>query len=221
MSEAKHYRSETIEVTFDGGRCIHAAECIRGLPAVFDTDQRPWIQPSAAAAEEIAAVIARCPSGALHAVPRDGGPAEVPDAANTICVQADGPYYMRGNLRVVTADGALVVHDLRMALCRCGQSQNKPFCDNAHIDAGFHDPGTVASTSDSAAPAAGFVAVADAPLTIKLRSNGPLKLDGGFTLVGAADEGVHRASEAALCRCGGSANKPFCDGSHRHNGFQG
>jgi hypothetical protein len=57
-------------------------------------------------------------------------------------------------------------------------------------------------------------------LSIKLRANGPLRLEGDFELIGADDHTVYCGSETALCRCGGSANKPFCDGSHRHNGFQ-
>jgi hypothetical protein len=58
-------------------------------------------------------------------------------------------------------------------------------------------------------------------LSIKLRANGPLKVDGEFELIGAFGQGVSKGTETALCRCGGSANKPFCDGSHRNNGFEG
>ena len=50
-SQPKRYTSDAIDVTFDTQRCIHAAECVRGLPAVFDTSQRPWIQPANAGAD--------------------------------------------------------------------------------------------------------------------------------------------------------------------------
>lgn len=215
-SPGKRYTGERVHVTFDGPRCIHAAECVRGLPAVFDRNRRPWILPDGAPAEELIAVIERCPSGALHYERVEGGSAEEPDTRNSIEVRADGPYYVRGRLRVVTADGTLMIDDTRLALCRCGQSQHKPFCDNAHLAAAFHDPGNVR-------PNDGAATLEQSELLIKTRINGPLKIEGNFALIGADGTGgdaVYRGDEAALCRCGGSANKPFCDGSHKHNGFQ-
>ena len=232
-SSAKRYTSDAITVTFEAQRCIHAAECVRGLPAVFDKNRRPWVLPSAATAEEIAAVIERCPTGALHYERSDGGPAERPDAHNTLRVRARGPYYVRGKLRVITADGELYFEDVRVAFCRCGQSQIKPFCDNSHIAAGFDDGGAIvlpgAAGAASATPQEaveptsepiGEAAGEHGELTIKLRANGPLRVDGDFELISADRQTIYRGTETALCRCGGSANKPFCDGSHRHNGFQ-
>ncbi len=63
----KAYPAADVTVFFDGAVCQHAGECVRGLPAVFDTSQRPWIQPSQATPEEVAAQVRRCPSGALRA----------------------------------------------------------------------------------------------------------------------------------------------------------
>ena len=62
----KRYTGREIEVTYDPVRCLHAAECVRGLPMVFDTSRRPWVEPDGADAEVLAAVIERCPTGALH-----------------------------------------------------------------------------------------------------------------------------------------------------------
>lgn len=163
----KRYTGAAVHVVFDGPRCIHAAECVRGLPAVFDRNRRPWILPDGAAAEEVAAVVERCPTGALHYERVDGGAQESPDERNTICVQPNGPYYMRGRLRVATADGALLIEDVRLALCRCGQSQHKPFCDNAHQAAGFSDAGRVQANAEAALPEHG-------ELSIKPGANGPL-----------------------------------------------
>src|SRR5215475_11855887 len=123
-----HYTDEAIEVTYDRHRCIHAAECIRGLPAVFDTTRRPWIMPSEASADEIARVIMRCPSGALHFERRGGGSVETPDLPTTIVPTPGGPLYVRGLVQLRSADRRAVFEDVRMALCRCGQSRNKPFC---------------------------------------------------------------------------------------------
>ncbi len=67
---AKTYVGPLVDVSFDGEVCRHAAECVRGMPSVFDTSARPWIDPGAADTEETAdllrAVIGRCPSGALQ-----------------------------------------------------------------------------------------------------------------------------------------------------------
>ncbi|MEU7973681.1 (4Fe-4S)-binding protein [Micromonospora sp. NPDC049089] len=62
----KTYEGQKITVTFEARRCLHAAECVRGLPEVFDTSQRPWIRPDGAEAERLAEVVERCPSGALQ-----------------------------------------------------------------------------------------------------------------------------------------------------------
>jgi len=146
----RHYADDAIDISYDVRRCIDVAECIRGLPAVFDSSRRPWIVPSAASADAIADVIARCPSGALHFIRRDAGPSETPQKPTTIEPTPRGPYYVRGLVELRSADGSLVVEDVRMALCRCGQSHNKPFCDNSHFAANFDDPGTVPKSAPPA-----------------------------------------------------------------------
>ncbi|MFF3781077.1 (4Fe-4S)-binding protein [Streptomyces sp. NPDC001933] len=60
---ARSYDGEGITVEYDVHRCLHAAECVRGLPSVFDTGRKPWIRPDGAPAYDIADVIHRCPSG--------------------------------------------------------------------------------------------------------------------------------------------------------------
>jgi len=72
------YRGTDIEVSFDGDLCIHATECVRGLPAVFDRERRPWVFADNATAEEVSAVVERCPSG-RPAVPPTGRGAERAD----------------------------------------------------------------------------------------------------------------------------------------------
>ena len=67
------YPADGIVVTWEPGRCRHAAECVGGLPAVFDTERRPWIDAAGAPVEDVVTVIDRCPSFALgYRV--DGGP---------------------------------------------------------------------------------------------------------------------------------------------------
>jgi uncharacterized Fe-S cluster protein YjdI/CDGSH-type Zn-finger protein len=136
------YRGERIEVSFDLGQCIHIGECLRGLPAAFELGQRPWIAPDAAPPDDVAAVIERCPSGALQYRRRDGGPEERgPETAKVTPVR-NGPLLVRGHVEVRREDGTLEVLP-RATLCRCGQSANKPFCDNTHLRVGFRAPGEV------------------------------------------------------------------------------
>jgi uncharacterized Fe-S cluster protein YjdI len=66
MDTRKSYVGTDITVSYDRTICTHAAECVRGLPAVFDPQARPWIQPDHAPPAEVVATIARCPSGALR-----------------------------------------------------------------------------------------------------------------------------------------------------------
>ncbi|MGB0092348.1 MAG: (4Fe-4S)-binding protein [Solirubrobacteraceae bacterium] len=68
------YTGERVTVYYEACRCLHFAECIRGLSEVFDVRKRPWIQPDNAPAELVAEVIRRCPSGALHYELAHGSP---------------------------------------------------------------------------------------------------------------------------------------------------
>lgn len=140
------YVGKDIDVTYDAERCIHAAECTRGLPAVFNNSRRPWIDPNGASADAIAAVIVKCPSGALHFIRHDGGTSETPSERETVTVMPGGPLYIRGLVELRTADGRVIVDDTRLVLCRCGQSHNKPFCDNSHLGVAFDDLGVTAET---------------------------------------------------------------------------
>ena len=135
MARQKTYESDGISVLYDPRLCIHAAECVHRLPDVFDPKRRPWIDAGAAGPDAIARVVERCPSGALTYVLRDE-PAEVPDEEATIRLSPNGPVYVRGDVTIERPDGTRT-RVARVALCRCGDSNNKPFCDNSHIEAGF------------------------------------------------------------------------------------
>jgi CDGSH-type Zn-finger protein/uncharacterized Fe-S cluster protein YjdI len=210
--KVRTYESPAIRIVYDPVRCIHAAECVRGLSAVFDPDQRPWIDPSKAAADDIAAVISRCPTGALayERLEAAARPEPTP-SANLVTVSADGPLFLRGRVIVKRADGT-TGEELRLALCRCGASTNKPLCDGGHHARGFTDPGAVVRRG-----ASGFAP--DGALEVTPQTNGPTLVRGHFTLVDGrgADRGVFE--KAAFCRCGASNTKPFCDGSHVAVGF--
>ncbi|TWF83620.1 (4Fe-4S)-binding protein [Streptomyces capillispiralis] len=127
-SDRKAYRTESITVTFEAGRCLHAAACVHGLPEVFDTTRRPWIQPDRAAADRLAEVVRRCPSGALQYERADGG-TEAADGPTTITRGSTGQLTVRGELRVDTPHGPRA--ETRVVLCGCGQSRLQPYCDHA------------------------------------------------------------------------------------------
>jgi uncharacterized Fe-S cluster protein YjdI len=134
------YRSDDIEVTFDPNICIHAARCLMLLPEVFDVSRRKWVTPESASADDVARTIERCPSGALRYHRLDGAPDEVPDAEPSVRTQRDGPLMARGDITIHNATGAVLALGPRFALCRCGNSQNKPFCDNTHRAIAFRAP---------------------------------------------------------------------------------
>lgn len=210
----KEYRSERIAVSFDPGRCIHARECVRGLPEVFDVNKRPWVQPDNAPPDAVAEVVTRCPTGALQFRREDGGlPENVPEE-NVVVVAENGPLYVRGDVEVRDHADNTLLEDTRLALCRCGESRNKPFCDNSHKGSGFRDAGFLANAPYEEGNSAG------GRLVVTTTVNGPLFLKGGFEIHDARGKVSRRMSRAALCRCGGSSNKPFCDGSHSSWGWR-
>ncbi|MEV7522091.1 (4Fe-4S)-binding protein [Streptomyces sp. NPDC091371] len=123
----KSYEGKQITITYEVGRCLHAAECVRGLPSVFDTAQHPWVRPDGADPELAAEVVRRCPSGALQYRLAEG-PAEEPDRPTTVVRDAAGRLVLRGELSVTTSSGE-VRRETRAMLCACGVSANQPFCD--------------------------------------------------------------------------------------------
>ena len=136
---------------------------------------------------------------------RAGNVAEVPDS---------GPLCLTGRIRVEVA-GEIVADTDDVALCRCGHSANKPFCDGSHRRVGFDDPGAIQGgrlcRAGRSAP--------DEPVLIVCAANGPLLVRGPLT-VAASDGATSQGTKGALCRCGSSSTKPFCDGSHRETGFE-
>jgi uncharacterized Fe-S cluster protein YjdI len=134
------YGNDAIEVDWEPRLCIHIRNCVRGLGEVFDPSARPWINVDAADPDAIAKTVLSCPTGALHFRRVDGGEQEEAPAVTTIEPRPNGPLFMRGRLKIVDADGRLIREDTRVALCRCGGSKNKPFCDGSHRRIGFTTP---------------------------------------------------------------------------------
>lgn len=207
------YPGASADVQWDGRLCIHIGECGRANNDLFVGGRKPWCEPDNVSSEEVADVIMRCPSGALSYTRKDGGATEVADSENVVRVTYNGPLYLRGDLEINGSADDMDGTRFRAALCRCGKSNNKPFCDNSHEEAGFKDYGAVGESGDGIASKGG-------PLKVSRAPNGPLLLNGNFTIVAASGRKAWSGTKAALCRCGNSQNKPFCDGAHKDAGFQ-
>ena len=137
------YPGKFIEVMWDARLCIHIGECVRAQGDLFVAGRRPWCQPDRVSSEEVVEVVERCPSGALTYLPKDNTAVETADKMNSIVVTYNGPLFVRGDLAIdgVSPDQPGVA--FRAALCRCGQSRAKPFCDNSHARVNFKDSGAV------------------------------------------------------------------------------
>jgi CDGSH-type Zn-finger protein len=134
------YEGEGVVVHDNRGICAHIGYCTDQLPEVFKTGEEPWVDADGASPERVAEQTRCCPSGALsHSV--DGSEHRDQERPPTIKVTAAGPYFVTGGVELLNSewgDGASREH---YALCRCGHSKNKPFCDGTHWYVDFADPG--------------------------------------------------------------------------------
>jgi uncharacterized Fe-S cluster protein YjdI len=120
----REYATDEIVVEWHPRLCFHSKNCVKALPAVFDSSRRPWIDLEQASADEIEAAVDRCPSAALR-LRRVGVNARTRSRELEVTPMPNGPLLVRGPIRIVLADGSK--EELpRAAFCRCGQSKNKP-----------------------------------------------------------------------------------------------
>ncbi len=197
-------------VLFDGQRCIHSRHCVLDAPTVFKANTPgEWIHPDTVPVEQLVAVAHACPSGAIRYQRHDGGPDEAAPQVNQLRIRENGPYAVHAALTLAGEDDGF-----RATLCRCGQSNNKPWCDSSHVAVGFSATGEPASSSVEP------LAVRDGRLDVTPMKNGPLKVVGNLEICAGTGRTVARITDVRLCRCGQSKNKPFCDMSHLAAGFQ-
>ncbi|MCB9744737.1 MAG: CDGSH iron-sulfur domain-containing protein [Alphaproteobacteria bacterium] len=207
QADVTRYPGAEASVVYDRRRCMHAGECGRASKAVFDGQRHQWIDPDGAeSAEALQAIVHRCPTGALQ-LEVNGERVDAPAGArNEVIVSPDGPLYARGRFEI---NGQI---ETRVALCRCGASANKPFCDNSHVRLRFRDAGPV-NADPGEDPGSGVVQVTTF-------DSGPIELKGPCLLRSASGRIARNDSPMYMCRCGNSKNKPFCDGSHNREGFR-
>jgi CDGSH-type Zn-finger protein/uncharacterized Fe-S cluster protein YjdI len=207
-------RGENGTIYFNASRCIHSRHCVLEEPEVFQANREgEWIFPDKATPERLSRVAHNCVSGAIRFERRDGGANEAAPPVNVIQMRENGPLAVNAELTLVAADGA-TNNELRVTLCRCGQSKNKPFCDQSHIAAGFDASGEAPTRpSPDLESRAG-------PLVVTPLRNGPLDVRGAAELCTGTGRTVDRTLAVRLCRCGQSNDKPFCDGTHRPAEFK-
>ena len=202
--------SKDITIYFDGKRCIHSRSCVLNAPQVFLANvEGPWLHPENDEPDHLAHVAMSCPSGAITYRRDDGGSAEPAPRVNFLFIRENGPYAVQASLNIENQTPMF-----RATLCRCGKSRNKPFCDNSHIASGFTASGEPESMESEPLPERA------GNLTISPSVDGPLVVSGPLEICCGTGRTVTRTESVRLCRCGGSENKPFCDGSHRKIGFK-
>jgi CDGSH-type Zn-finger protein/uncharacterized Fe-S cluster protein YjdI len=208
--EVERIRGRALDLIYEGKRCIHSRFCVTLAPQVFLANVKgPWIHPDAMPVERLVDIAHACPSGAIRYQRRDGEPGEPVPPVNLAGLREGGPYAFRGALVI---DGTPA--PFRATLCRCGASNNKPYCDGSHHAVGFSATGEPASGNTDMLP------TRDGPLAIDPQPNGPLSVRGNLEITSGTGRVVARVTAAVLCRCGGSASKPFCDGTHARIGFR-
>ncbi|MCU0443524.1 MAG: (4Fe-4S)-binding protein [Microscillaceae bacterium] len=136
----KEYTNGEVTVVWQPHKCIHSTICFKGLPRVFNPKARPWVNTEGATTEKIVEQIRQCPSGALSfyyndAEKQNESPQEVLETK--VEVLPNGPLLVYGTLTISDKDGKVIKRNKTTAFCRCGFSNNKPFCDGSHIAANF------------------------------------------------------------------------------------
>ena len=137
----RNYTNGEVTVVWQPAVCIHSRICFSNLPEVFDPRARPWVAIEGANTERIVAQVKQCPSGALSffmnaEAELAGGPPAI-EAERIVEPVPNGPLLVYGNLTVKDAEGQETHKSKVTAFCRCGLSNNKPYCDGSHVAGGF------------------------------------------------------------------------------------
>ena len=133
----KEYTNGELTIVWKPKKCIHAAECVKALPNVYDPNRKPWIVAEGADTRALKNQIGKCPSGALSFYMNGEENKEEHSLETKVEVLENGPLLVYGTLSVVDKDGNAETKNKTTAFCRCGASSNKPYCDGSHIEAQF------------------------------------------------------------------------------------
>lgn len=129
----KKYSNDDITVVWKPNTCIHSKKCWKELIQVFDPRNRPWINMEGATTEKIKKQVEACPSGALSYITNSKDNKETLHTETKVEALENGPLLVYGTLHITNSDGTTEKKNKTTAFCRCGASQNKPYCDGAHV----------------------------------------------------------------------------------------
>jgi len=133
----KEYSNGELTIVWKPKTCIHAAECVKALPHVYNPNKKPWIAIENATTEELKSQIMKCPSGALSYYMNDEENKESESLETKVEVLENGPLLVYGTLNITDKEGNKETKNKTTAFCRCGQSNNKPYCDGTHVSSNF------------------------------------------------------------------------------------
>ena len=134
----KTYANEDITVLWQPGLCTHSTKCWKGLIQVFNPKKKPWVNMEGADTETIIKQINKCPSAALSYTKKGEETSTTVSVDKTkVECSPDGPLLVYGKLSVQLPDGTTTSREKITAFCRCGASDNKPYCDGSHKTADF------------------------------------------------------------------------------------
>lgn len=130
------YKSKDITITFNRSICSGAANCVRDFPNIYTSASENWIYPDLGTKKEIIESIRNCPSGALSYSLNDEKNVNVCNLENCLEEKIElfknSPIYVRGSIDIEVQKWSFNANKTKFALCRCGKSKNKPFCDYSH-----------------------------------------------------------------------------------------
>lgn len=144
---SRPYTNGELTVFWRPNLCIHSANCLIGQPKVFSSIRRPWINMQGASTAEIIKVVNTCPSRAITFLKKSRTAASGKRKSSSrkvspakIQILKDGPALIRGDFILRDSDNKKIKVERDVAaICRCGQSGKKPFCDGTHHKIGFTD----------------------------------------------------------------------------------
>ncbi|MBS1492324.1 MAG: (4Fe-4S)-binding protein [Bacteroidetes bacterium] len=132
----KTYTNGEVTVFWKPEMCMHSTKCFHSLPEVFNPTIRPWVQLDKSTTDKIVETVKNCPSGALSYKYNDEVKSEkvqpMENPSVRIEVTNNGPLMVTGSAVIINKDGTETIKEGKFALCRCGQSSRKPFCDGTH-----------------------------------------------------------------------------------------
>ncbi len=150
----RQYSNDDVTVFWKPETCIHATICFMKLRKVFDPTKRPWVNMANGTTKEIVDIVEQCPTDALtwkwnkdltseeinniNCAPASEDKVPTPPPTEILIID-NGPAIIKGNFNVSRGSGKKIETTNQIALCRCGGTENHPFCDGSHLVNGFRE----------------------------------------------------------------------------------